>query len=76
MKINHFFCIGIVGLTFFLQLSASCKKSPENLPESADHMHGIIPLPLSVDLSDGNLTVNKNLLSQVCLKIESDVNPS
>jgi hexosaminidase len=53
--------IGLVSLLLCLFLFPSCKKTGENpQAQNAFHVHGIIPLPLSVDLTEGNLTIDKN----------------
>jgi len=53
----------ITLLLICLFLSSACKKPGDN-PQAqiTSHVHGIIPLPLSVDLADGNLTIDKNIV--------------
>ena len=52
---------GIILFLLFLFLFPSCKKTGENpQAQTTSHVHGIIPLPLSVDLADGFLTIDKN----------------
>lgn len=46
-----------------LFLYPSCKKTGDNpQAQPSMHVHGIIPLPLNVDLSDGNLTIDKDIV--------------
>ncbi len=40
----------------------ACKKNRENQVIQAEHVHGIIPLPLIVDLAGGYLNVDKNIV--------------
>lgn len=54
--------IGIPGLLLCLFLFPSCKKNGENLQAQTANFQGIIPLPLNVDLGDGNLIVDKNIV--------------
>lgn len=49
---------GITFLMLCLLLAPSCKKSGEN--PQAQNVHGIIPLPLNISLSEGNFVVDKN----------------
>ncbi len=62
MRINPKIYPGIGSLIFCLVLFPTCKRNPENPEVPANHIHGIIPLPLSVDLSDGNLVIYKNII--------------
>ena len=54
--------IGIAGIFLCLFLFPSCKKTGENPQAQTIHSHGIIPLPLSVDMAEGNLTIGKNIV--------------
>ena len=52
--------IGFISI-LCLFLLPSCKKTGENAQaQPTTHVHGIIPLPLSVELAEGNLTIDKN----------------
>ncbi len=62
MKVFCLDKIGIAGIFLCLFLFPSCKKTGENPQAQTSHVHGIIPLPLSVDLADGYLTVDKNIV--------------
>lgn len=53
---------GIGLIVLLLLLSNSCKRIPDIPDVSANHAHGIIPLPFKVDLSEGNLVLDKNLV--------------
>ncbi|MCX6227212.1 MAG: family 20 glycosylhydrolase, partial [Bacteroidia bacterium] len=59
---NRKIYLGIGSLIFCLVLFPTCKRNPENPEVPANHIHGIIPLPLSVDFSDGNLVIDKNIV--------------
>lgn len=62
MKINQFNYYGALCLLFCFFLFPSCKKTGETLHAQTTHAHGIIPLPLNVDLADGNLAIDKNIV--------------
>ena len=48
------FCL--LGLSHF-----SCRKNPDNEETTSGHIHGIIPLPKSVDFSDETLLLRKDV---------------
>jgi hexosaminidase len=52
--------VGIISLMLCLMMSAACKKNGESPKAQTVHAHGIIPLPFSVDLSEGSLVMDKN----------------
>lgn len=54
--------IGIVSILLCIFLFPSCKKTGENPQAQTTHVHGIIPLPLSVDIADGILTIDHNIV--------------
>jgi len=58
-RINYY---GVLYLMFFLFLFPSCKKTGENPQAQTTHAYGIIPFPLNVELTDGNLIVDKNVV--------------
>ena len=60
MKILHPFTSTIALLTICTFLLAACKKNRETPVAPNGHAHGIIPLPLNIDLIDGNFIVDKN----------------
>ncbi len=61
MKIFYINKAGIIFVLLCIFLFPSCKKAGENpQAQTTSHVHGIIPLPLNVDLADGNLTIDKN----------------
>ena len=62
MRTNYFKNIWIVCLLWCLPLFPSCKKTGENPQAQTPHVHGIIPLPLNVDLFEGNLSIDKNIV--------------
>jgi hexosaminidase len=43
-------------------LLPSCKKTGDNPQAQTAHTHGIIPLPLSIELSDDNLVIDKTIV--------------
>jgi hexosaminidase len=45
-----------------LFLFPSCKKTGDNPQAQTTHVHGIIPLPLKVDLLEGQLVIDKNIV--------------
>lgn len=51
--------IGIAVMMLCVFMFPSCKKTGENPQAQTSHVHGIIPLPLKVDLAEGNLTIDK-----------------
>jgi len=57
--LNH---IGITSFILFLFLFPSCRKTGDNPQAQTVQVHGIIPLPLNVELSDGNLVIDKNII--------------
>jgi hexosaminidase len=62
MKIIYKKNTGVLGLVLFLFFAPACKKNSDNPKAQSIHAHGIIPLPLNVDLSEGNLSVNKDIV--------------
>ncbi|MFZ4548420.1 MAG: beta-N-acetylhexosaminidase [Bacteroidales bacterium] len=62
MRTNYFKKPLIVAMLFCISLFPSCKKNGENPQAQTLHPHGIIPLPLNVDLVDGNLSIDKNIV--------------
>jgi len=52
----------IVIILLCMFLFPSCKKTGDNPQAQTSHVHGIIPLPLSVDLAEGNLAIDKNIV--------------
>jgi len=59
---NRQYYLGIVILMFCLFFFPACKKTGENPQAQTSHVHGIIPLPLTVNLSEGDLQVDKNIV--------------
>jgi hexosaminidase len=59
-------CVDKIGIAFILIgifLFPSCKKTGENpQAQTTIHAHGIIPLPLNVDLAEGSLTIDKDIV--------------
>jgi hexosaminidase len=62
MKTNYFSNIWIVCILLCLPLLPSCKKTSDSAQTQTSHVHGIIPLPLNVDLFEGNLSIDKNIV--------------
>lgn len=60
MKILRSFTSAIALIAFCFLLLATCKKNRETPVAPNGHAHGIIPLPLNIDLIDGNFIVDKN----------------
>jgi len=54
--------IGIATILLCFFLLPSCKKTGENPQAQTPNAHGIIPLPLSVELIDGNLKIDKDIV--------------
>jgi len=53
--------IVLASLLVCLFMFPSCNKNGENpQAQTSSHVHGIIPLPLDVDLTDGYFTIDKN----------------
>jgi len=58
--LNNF---SFASLMICLFLFPSCRKTGDNpQAQTTTHVHGIIPLPLNVDLTDGNLVIDKNVV--------------
>jgi len=62
MKSIYIKNIGVASIILCLFLSPSCKKTGENPQAQTVNVHGIIPLPLNVNLADGNLAIDKNIV--------------
>lgn len=62
MKNHICFNMGIINIVFCLLLFSTCKKPADDPVVSSGHVHSIIPLPQQVDLFDGDLAIDKNMV--------------
>jgi hexosaminidase len=62
MKNIYLSNFALASILICLFLFPSCRKTGDNPQAQTGHVHGIIPLPQNVDLNEGNLVIDKNVV--------------